>query len=84
MSKPASSNAFAISLTDNEISCWTVTQDDSSEGDTSIGDGCRLKRMSFMCVTHDGQCIFDIRNEVVTSDDRLTDSAILSVYVCSG
>lgn len=65
-----------MSCMGNELSCWTVTVEEISEGETAIGRGWRLNRVSLMCETHDGQCRFVNRYEVVTRCDRVTIRAI--------
>jgi hypothetical protein len=67
-----------MSCMSSELSCWTVTHDESSDGEIDVGRGFRLERVSLMYETHDGQCILDSRNEVVTKYVGATACAILS------
>jgi hypothetical protein len=52
-SNPASSRASEISLAGKLFLCSTVTQDETSDGDTEIG--CSLVREFWMCETQVGQ-----------------------------
>lgn len=52
-----------MSLAGRHFLCSTVTQDETSDGDIEIGEGCSFDSDSWMCDTQDGQWRFDSRNE---------------------
>lgn len=56
-----------MSLGDRLWLCWTVTHEETKDGEIEIGQGWRVERTSCIYVTHDAQCRFDSKTDVVTT-----------------
>jgi hypothetical protein len=56
-----------MSLGDRSWLCWTVTHEETKDGEIEIGHGWRVERTSCIYVTHDAQCRFDSKTDVVTT-----------------